>query len=76
MSNFIPDLIVDTIYDISFEYLAEKKIKGIIFDLDNTMAGYSEALPNEKLVSWLENVSHAGFSIVIVSNNGKERVEK
>jgi len=76
MSKFVPSLIVDTIYDIDFEYLRGKGILGVIFDLDNTIAGYKQVMPCEKLVAWLETLKDAGFSVVIVSNNKKDRVER
>ena len=37
MNNFIPDIYAKNIYNISYEKLKERKIKCILFDLDNTM---------------------------------------
>ena len=32
-----PDIYISSIYDMDFEYLQKKNIKGILIDLDNTL---------------------------------------
>jgi HAD superfamily phosphatase (TIGR01668 family) len=74
LKNFIPQLQVDTIYQINLQQLKENGIKGIITDLDNTLVGAREPNTNPQLVEWLKLVDSFGFQVVIVSNNTKLRV--
>lgn len=74
LKNFIPQLQVDTIYQINLHELKENGIKGIITDLDNTLVGAREPNTNPQLIEWLKLVHSLGFKIVIVSNNSKLRV--
>lgn len=74
LKNFIPQLQVDTIYQINLQQLQENGIKGIITDLDNTLVGAKEPNTNPQLVEWFKLVDSLGFQLVIVSNNSKLRV--
>jgi HAD superfamily phosphatase (TIGR01668 family) len=74
LKHLIPQLQVDTIYQIDLQLLKENGIKGIITDLDNTLVGAREANTNPQLVEWLKLVASLGFKVVIVSNNSKIRV--
>ncbi|MBQ9940671.1 MAG: YqeG family HAD IIIA-type phosphatase [Clostridia bacterium] len=76
MKNFYPDYYFDDIYSATPEMFLERGIKGIIFDIDNTLAPYEEELPNDKICKYLSALDKAGFRIAFVSNNHKERVEK
>jgi HAD superfamily phosphatase (TIGR01668 family) len=74
LKKFIPQLQVDTIYQIDLQQLKVNGIKGIITDLDNTLVGAREPNTNPQLVEWLKLVDQLGFQLVIVSNNSKLRV--
>ncbi|MEX2414865.1 MAG: YqeG family HAD IIIA-type phosphatase [Paenibacillaceae bacterium] len=74
LKNFIPELQVDTIYQINLQQLKESGVKGIITDLDNTLVGAKEPNTNPQLIEWLKLVDSLGFQLVIVSNNSKLRV--
>ena len=43
MLSLKPQYWYDTIYDIDFDKLKGKGVKCILFDIDNTMATYSES---------------------------------
>ena len=72
---FTPDFIFDSVYDIDFGALREKNIKGIIFDIDNTLVSYRQEKPTEKVFALMDKLTGEGFSICFVSNNTKERVD-
>ncbi len=74
LKNFIPQLQVDTIYQIDLHELKKNGIKGIITDLDNTLVGAREPNSNPQLMEWIKLVDSLGFKVVIVSNNNKLRV--
>ena len=75
MKVFKPKSYYKSIFDVNYEYLKKKKIKVIIFDLDNTIITVDEELPNEKIKNLFEKLSN-DFKIFIASNNKKERVRR
>ena len=77
MSRLLPNLSVDSIYDIDMEHLKALGIKGIITDLDNTLVRWDEPNASPKLLHWLDHVRDAyGFKVCIASNNKHPRVER
>lgn len=70
-----PQEIVDSIYDIDFNELYSKNIKGIILDIDNTLVGHGEDA-DDKVLDLIEKASKAGIQSCIVSNNSQDRVVK
>jgi hypothetical protein len=69
-----PNLYVPSIYDIDLEYLRRQGIRGIIFDLDNTIVERGQLTWPQKLVTWMEGLKEAGFKVSIVSNNRRRAV--
>ena len=45
MSKLIPDYVFDSIYDITPEVLTAHGVRGVLVDLDGTMASHKAALP-------------------------------
>jgi len=76
MSVFFPDVIVDSYRNIDLDMLKKKKIKGLIFDIDNTLVSSKTVEADDNLVEWLNKVRQKGFKACIVSNASKKRVEK
>ncbi|WP_010270492.1 YqeG family HAD IIIA-type phosphatase [Paenibacillus senegalensis] len=74
INKLIPDLQVDTIYDIVLADLWKEGIRGIITDLDNTLVGAKVPLATPELIQWLKHLQSLGFKVVIVSNNNESRV--
>jgi len=61
-------------YDIDFENLVERGIRGLILDLDNTLVPWGENAVSEQLISKVEELKGLGFAMCIVSNNLGGRV--
>ncbi len=74
--RFFPDIYVKDIYTIDYENLKNEGIKTIVFDLDNTLAPFDIELPTPNIKEILNKLTDMGFIVLIVSNNGVERVEK
>lgn len=71
-----PTYIVERVTDIDLEELKDENIKGIIFDLDNTLMPPKTCELPEDIAEWLEKVK-IDFKIAILSNNpDKLYVEK
>lgn len=63
------------ITDIKPQMLHEMGLKGVILDIDNTLAAHGCRDPFEGVVEWLELISDNGFKRLIISNNTCARVE-
>lgn len=73
---FKPDAAFSDIYAITPEVLDELGIKGIVFDIDQTVAPYEVALPTEEMKAYFETLRAAGIKMAFVSNNIGPRVKK
>lgn len=76
MKFFYPDYYFDDIYQATPQLFLEHGIKGILFDIDNTLAPYEEETPGDRLINYLYSLMDVGIKIAFVSNNNRERVEK
>ncbi|MCS7458542.1 YqeG family HAD IIIA-type phosphatase [Paenibacillus doosanensis] len=76
LKKLVPQLQVNTIYDIDLNELWKQGKRGIITDLDNTLVGAKAPLATPELIDWLKVVSQIGFQVIIVSNNNKLRVSQ
>ena len=77
MTNiFVPKIMVPTVYDVDSNFLKKHNIKGIIYDVDNTLVGFKIRVPDKKLISHIEGLKNEGFKLFIISNNKKERVDE
>ena len=74
LNKFKPDITVDSTYNIDFDALYAEGIRGIIFDIDNTLVAH-DAPCNDKSDELLRSLYAKGFKLFIISNNEKERCE-
>ncbi len=76
MANwFMPDRIFGKFDDIDADLLRSLGIKALLIDIDNTLAPYEIAEPDDRIKNWFEMLKKNGISATLVSNNDKERVE-
>ncbi len=73
--KFYPDKWVDSTYTINYEELYQSGIRGLIFDIDNTLVPHGEDA-DERSIKLMERLKKIGFQICLLSNNKKERVER
>lgn len=71
---FFPEMVVEKVQDIDLNELAEKGIKGLIFDIDNTLVPSHVKHADENIIKWIKTVQDYGFKACIVSNASKTRV--
>lgn len=74
LEQFYPDETARSTYDIDFRKIYEDGIRGIIFDIDNTLVLHG-APADERAIRFFENLKKIGFKCCLVSNNQKARVE-
>lgn len=71
----LPNMRVNSVFEIDLDALRKRGVRGILTDLDNTLAGAKEPLATPELVAWLDKLKSEGFQVVILSNNNKGRVQ-
>lgn len=73
---FYPDILFENIYEITPEFLLSQKVKGLLLDLDNTIAPYEIEQPTEQMTAWFSELLRAGIRLAFVSNNHGDRVTR
>ena len=71
-----PDYMFHTFDEITPAWLLSKGICALLIDIDNTIAPYEQAEPDERILSWFDALKQAGIAAAFISNNDKERVER
>ncbi len=72
--TFFPDAYMDSIYDVDFLELWNRGIRGLIFDIDNTLVMHG-APANKEIKKLLQSLKTMGFQLVLMSNNKEPRVK-
>lgn len=73
LQRFYPDYIYNSTYEIDFHYYYNTGIRGIIFDIDNTLVPHG-ADADERAIVLFEKLRQIGFSTCLLSNNKEPRV--
>lgn len=71
---FRPDMAFCDVYALTPELLHELGVRGIVFDIDNTVAPYEVERPTELMKDYFETLRSADISLAFVSNNKGNRV--
>ena len=71
-----PDLYYDSIFHIPYERLYEQGKRGLIYDIDNTMAGYADKIPPADTMDLVNKLLGMGFQIGLLSNNRASRLNE
>ena len=74
-SKFYPKQYANSSYDINYLQLYKQGFRGILFDIDNTLVEH-DADASERAIQLFEKLKEIGFQVCLISNNGKERVER
>ncbi len=69
-----PNVLLNSVKDLTPEFLSQYGIKGIIFDLDETLAPRHKEGPGEDILAHIELLKKAGISMALVSNSPRDRV--
>lgn len=74
MAFLFPDYYYKSAYMVPYEKLYEKGIRGVIFDIDNTLVCHG-APADERSLALLKRLKEIGFSVCFLSNNKEPRVK-
>ena len=72
----VPNYMFGSYREITPTFLREKGIRYLLVDIDNTLAPYEQAEPDDDLRTWLASLRDDGVKLALVSNNDRERVER
>lgn len=76
MSAIQPDRHFSRVSAIPFELLKEWGIKGILIDIDNTIASRDKEDFLPDAIEWIKNVQERGYKITVLSNGWRKRVKR
>jgi len=76
MGMLKPDFYYGTVFDIPYDELWLNEIRGLIFDLDNTLAPYADNQPSAKVVALIKRLQRMGFKVCLLTNNTNKRLER
>lgn len=72
--SFFPKAILESLPDLTPQWLTENKIELVLLDFDNTIVPYTTCTPTPEVENWFTTIRDAGFPICIVSNSKRTRV--
>ena len=70
-----PDFYFDSIFQIPYERLYKQGIRCLVYDIDNTLAGYDDKHPPLKTASLINRLHGMGFKVGLLSNNNARRLQ-
>ena len=72
--RFFPDAYMDSTYVIDFEKLYKEGLRGVIFDIDNTLVPHG-APADERAIRLFARLRSIGLDYCLISNNQLPRVK-
>ena len=73
--SLAPDYYFNSVLDVPYEILWKKNIRGLIYDLDNTLAHFDQPQTPEKVAAMLTQLQKMGFKICLCTNNTGGRLK-
>lgn len=72
----IPDMMLNSIYELKPDRLTQQGITLLLMDLDNTLAKYHAAAPSVSLRNWIDSFKKAGIEPFLYSNSHGDKAAK
>ena len=70
-----PDYMFGHFWEITPAFLSSIGVRALLIDIDNTLAPYEVAEPDERIREWFDEMQQNGIKTALVSNNHAPRVE-
>ena len=67
LERFFPDIYVKSVFELPLEDLKKLGIRGLVFDIDNTVAPFDVAEPDEEIVELFAFLRKEGFKLCILT---------
>jgi len=71
---FRPNLILDSVADITPELLQTHDIRFLLLDVDSTLKRYQTTEISQENIRWIESMHKAGIPLCILSNGRRHRI--
>jgi HAD superfamily phosphatase (TIGR01668 family) len=71
-----PDYFYTSVHAVPYGELHSRGIRGLIFDVDNTLTAFDSPLPDEKTAALIARLQGMGFSLSLVTNNTGRRIRE
>lgn len=72
--KFYPGEYVNSVWEVDFQMYYDQGIRGVIFDIDNTLVPHGKPATEES-VELFEKIHKIGLDTCLISNNKEPRVE-
>ncbi|MFB6285474.1 MAG: YqeG family HAD IIIA-type phosphatase [Candidatus Bipolaricaulia bacterium] len=69
MPRLTPHQHLSSVFELDLDGLRARGIRGVIFDLDNTLGPWGFTEWDERILRWLADVEAAGFALAFLSND-------
>ena len=73
--SFLPTLMVDSVTQLTPQFLQSRGISLLMLDFDNTIVPYTTNIPTEEMAAWLEAMKASDIKLCVVSNSKNDRVK-
>lgn len=74
MSLLYPDLLKNSLIDITLDDLHKLGVRGLLLDVDNTLTTHGSQVLDAQIAAWLDHMKKNNISLTIVSNGKPSRV--
>ncbi len=64
------------VIDININFLTSVRCQGLILDIDDTLAPQEIKIPENEILTWVNNLKNNNIRMVIASNNSEKRVSE
>lgn len=71
----LPDLIAESVLDLTPQLLQQRGIKLLMLDFDNTIVPYTTNEPTAQMEQWLKAMLASPVKLCVVSNSKRDRVK-
>ena len=71
----VPDLMLDSIYDLTPDMLTDRSVRFVVLDIDNTIAPSTVHEADNAMRAWVDSLRGAGLALYVLSNNRGHRPE-
>ena len=76
IDDYRPTFVVEAVYDLRADDLLRRGIHAVLVDLDNTLIAWNNPDGTPEVRAWLDEMTMADISVVVVSNNKHSRVNR
>ena len=73
--SMLPSIIVESVTDLTPDFLTERGIELLMLDFDNTIVPYTTDIPEPLMEQWLYDMKQSYIMLCVVSNSKRDRVK-